>query len=319
MSKRSVSDFHTRRMESYIALKTARNAQTHRRKSFLINVPIIWQKVVLPILHVAIQRQWQETQCKMAPRRLVSRPLALMTTKLPTQSCGWLVLPQRIIIDSCDDGSDDSIVSPRAAAKAVLEDRGRMQAINLVMVQVALCQGQTPHKTTSRSWTSPRRVLKLASGKLAILNVSILFADDNLSCENMLVGYPALLHSRIYDETLPESIGLALNGIDCQSVDNQTVNTGRNDRVMISRTMCVKRGTCVYGVDCAQRSSQLSQVRLRVHYKESRQDLYSFSDLFLLDQLHSTNITTLKKRLRKIFKLHVKIVSRKTIGIPSHS
>lgn len=46
------------------------------------------------------------------------------------------------IIASCDDRSDDGIVSPHVAEKFELEGIGRVKATKPVMVQVTLRQGE---------------------------------------------------------------------------------------------------------------------------------------------------------------------------------
>lgn len=55
----------------------------------------IWQKILFPVLHLASQWQRQETQCVMAPRKLADfRPLALIVTNPPAQSCCQMPPPE---------------------------------------------------------------------------------------------------------------------------------------------------------------------------------------------------------------------------------
>lgn len=141
-------------------------------------------------------------------------------------------------IGRCDDGSDDSIASPKLAKQAVAEGIGRMRKIAPVNLQVAL--RKTEHAETfsfSRIWTVPRTVLHLSSGQLALLNLSYLVADDDLASESLLIGRPILAHLQVDTRTLLEQNRAVLNGADCSSIGNPTAPTrgGFVSRIMLAR------------------------------------------------------------------------------------
>ena len=78
----------------------------------------------------------------------------------------------------CDDGSDETLISPRVAETAVLKGIGRLNKIDKVVVQVALKECDTAQQfSLSRSSTVPRVVMDLAARQLALLNVKFLVAD----------------------------------------------------------------------------------------------------------------------------------------------
>lgn len=77
-----------------------------------------------------------------------------------------------------DDCAEESIVSSRIDKQAVLNGIGKMKKISLVTSQVALKEGFDVTKFTfPRSWTTPRTVLKLSAGPLALRNIAFFVAD----------------------------------------------------------------------------------------------------------------------------------------------
>lgn len=93
----------------------------------------------------------------------------------------------------CDDGSDDSIVSPKLAESAALQGIGKLSAIEPVYVQVSLRSGdRTEYFYLSNFWTSPRTVLNLAASQLPLVNVTYLVEDDKLAFEDVLIGLAVL-------------------------------------------------------------------------------------------------------------------------------
>lgn len=121
-----------------------------------------------------------------------------------------------VVIGLCDDGSDDSIASPRIAEAAGLKDIGGVKSIVSVTVLYALKRGDAAQNFTfSRSWCIPHSTLYLSSGCLALQNISFLVANDGLACEDVLIGYPVLQHLRIESKTLTESNHSALDATGC--------------------------------------------------------------------------------------------------------
>lgn len=91
----------------------------------------------------------------------------------------------------CDDESDVSFVSPELAERAVVRRIGKMKGIRPVKLSVALKSGMDPETFSfSRSWTSPPTGLHLSSDQLVLANVTFLVADDDLACEELLIGLP---------------------------------------------------------------------------------------------------------------------------------
>lgn len=92
-----------------------------------------------------------------------------------------------------DDGSDESIVSPKFAERVVLNGIGKMTKIDSVKLQVALNNSSEAQSFTfSRTWTPPRTVLPLYTGTLALVNETFLVANDDLAAEDLLIGLPVL-------------------------------------------------------------------------------------------------------------------------------
>lgn len=78
---------------------------------------------------------------------------------------------------------------------------------------------------------------KKFAGRLALNNVSFLVDDDNLSCEDELVGYQVLHQLGIDSLTLLERNCSMLDGTDCSSVKPCTAMkaSGSLERLMIAR------------------------------------------------------------------------------------
>ena len=120
----------------------------------------------------------------------------------------------------CDDGADDTIVSPKIAQRAAIEGIGRMSRIKPVVLQVALTDGGKPQTfTMSCTWTCPRVILHLAGGKLALLNVKFLVADGDFATGDLIIGFPALRHLKVDTRKLLERNRKSLDGTDCAGAD----------------------------------------------------------------------------------------------------
>lgn len=143
----------------------------------------------------------------------------------------------------CDDGCDESIVSPTLAQTAVCKGIGKFKAIAPVHIQVAIKSDSEPSTFTfSRIWQVPRLILELASGRLALRNISFLVADSELAAEDLLIGLPVLKHLGIDSKTLLERNRATLDGTDCDLVrPRQDVSTcGTLGRLLIARLQRVK-------------------------------------------------------------------------------
>lgn len=109
-------------------------------------------------------------------------------------------------VGTCDDGSDESIVSPCVAERAVLQGIGRMTAIRTIELQVALKDGERPQSFKfSRTRAHPHTVLNLAAGQLALLIVAYYVADTDLFPGDLIIGLPVLKHLKVDTCALPKT------------------------------------------------------------------------------------------------------------------
>lgn len=136
-----------------------------------------------------------------------------------------------------DDGSDESIVSPKVAENAALNGIGKFKKISSISLQVPLKDGDDPQKFTfSSMWTPPGTVLLLSAGLLALVNVAFLVADADLLVEGLLIGLPVLQHLGVDTKTLSEGCRDLLEGSGCSSVaaSHSGVHGGQVNRLMIA-------------------------------------------------------------------------------------
>lgn len=170
----------------------------------------------------------------------------------------------------CDDGSDDSIVSSSLAEIAVAKGIGKMTSIDKLSLAVALKKKNANSAQAfqfSRKWTVPRTILHLTSGNLALLNICLLVADDNLACENLFIGQPVLHHLRVDTYTLLDNNRFALNSSECSEAGNPTSATTKGHFNHLIKPI-------------------LDQPK--VNYHTARQDFDPFPDPGLLDSIGST-------------------------------
>lgn len=217
--------------------------------------------------------------------RMGSKPPQLVTEP---PSCSITVsdgISSQETTGRCDDGSDESIVSSRLAEKAVVQGIGRMTAIKTIKLRVALKNGEDEHSFSfSRSWTCPRTVMHLASGQLALTNVTFLVADAELACEPLIIGLPVIQHLQVDTRTLLENNRDVLDGADCSHIRN-TANDSRGgtvSRMMISRL----NGERTSDNDQAK-ATDIDMDRPRVNYNTARMEEDPFPDPSLLDPIDS--------------------------------
>ena len=181
-------------------------------------------------------------------------------------------------IARCDDGSDDSLVTPKIAGAAVLRGIGKFKTIKPVHLLVALRKGEDSKPFTfSHSWTVPRTALHLSSGLLALVNVTYLVADDTLNCEDLLIGRPVLLHLQVDSRTLLENNRSLLDGTDCSQVGNPTASDQRGliNRIMVARINRISNDDV----------EPLRSDRAKVNHFRSRNETVPFPDPSLLDPI----------------------------------
>lgn len=197
-------------------------------------------------------------------------PACRMTLKASTAS--------HDLTGRCDDGSDESIVAPSVAEKAVLKGVGYMETIDKVCLEVALKKEESKPAlyTFSRAWTVPSTILHLFAGQLALKNIRYLVADDALTCKDLLIGLPVLRHLRIDTRTLLENNIANLDGTNCSLADSRSTTKGNLGRLMTAMlNRQVDRNV--------SKSSNAPPNRPRVHYNSARNEEEPFPDPSLLD------------------------------------
>lgn len=80
-----------------------------------------------------------------------------------------------------------------------------MSEITPLLIQVALRVSPEQVKLFfSSRWLVPHLVVFTSAGKMALINLTFLVADDETACEDILIGLPVLRHLSIYSSTLVE-------------------------------------------------------------------------------------------------------------------
>lgn len=98
-----------------------------------------------------------------------------------------------------------------------------MKNTKTVRMSVALKYGDEAQTSSfSRAWTARRIVLKVSSGRMALLNLKFLVADEDLTSEDLLIGLPVLRHLPIDTKTFLENNRSLLDGMDCNAADGQS-------------------------------------------------------------------------------------------------
>ena len=175
----------------------------------------------------------------------------------------------------CDDGSDDSLVSPHLAEKAAISGIGKIKGIRPVKIQVALRKDDKAQSFRFyRIWTVPRTVLQLASGQLALANLSFLVADDQMTCEDLIIGLPVLRHLQVDTRTLLENNRAVLDGSDCSQIGNPCIGDGSG---VVSRMISARMNCSVTGMSETDVDEQLSVTRPSVNYYSARLEKDPFS------------------------------------------
>ena len=151
-------------------------------------------------------KQSQSTQGEQLSTQIIFKPTkGHVAVMVPSPGCYMTVVDGTSKLQChgrCDDGSDETLVSPRIAEKAVIQSIGRLHQISPITVQVALKDEKAQTFTFSRTWKVPRLVLQLAAGQRALLNVNFLVADADLIGEDMLIGRPVQEHLGVHSKTV---------------------------------------------------------------------------------------------------------------------
>eukprot|EP00737_Agarophyton_chilense_P003792 gb/GEZJ01004544.1/.p1 GENE.gb/GEZJ01004544.1/~~gb/GEZJ01004544.1/.p1 ORF type:complete len:294 (-),score=41.13 gb/GEZJ01004544.1/:342-1223(-) len=184
-----------------------------------------------------------------------------------------------------DDGSDESTtVSPKLGESSFINGIGKLTKITPVPLQVTLKDKDVPQTFSFwRSWAPPRTTLKLSAGPLALVNITFLVADEELTAEDLLIGLPVLEHLGVDTKTLLEEKRNFLDGFDCSSVcaSQSSVLGGQLSRLMIARSNQLPNSEDF--------SSSLSDAtRPSVNYDHVHEEQDTFSDASLLDEVDSS-------------------------------
>lgn len=209
----------------------------------------------------------------------------------------------------CDDSCDDSNVSPFSAKSTVLKGIEKFTPIVAICLQMLIRKGEDDKAqifSFSRNFTAPQTIMHITSVKLALLNVTFLFADNELVFEDVLIGLPVLQHLRVDTHTLLELNRAALNGIDCSEVDNIcTDELARNISLMV--LCCLNLATNKLP---AKYHCQEDERRPFVHYYAVRTERDPFPHPSLLDPIDREPIHLGCDRQDEVIRTH-----KRTIGL----
>lgn len=152
----------------------------------------------------------------------------------------------------------------------------RMVAITPIKIQVASKETENPATFSfSHSWYEPLLVLILSSGKISLLNVPFLVAEEETVCEDLLPGFPLLRHLVIGSRIPLEQNWGSLGGRDCAGIDgHQTPSAGgRFGRLILAQ---MERND-------EEKSNEPLSNRPRANYFDHQHPADPFPDPFLLD------------------------------------
>lgn len=180
-----------------------------------------------------------------------------------------------------DDGSDESIVSAKLAEKAVLNGIGKISKIDPIKIQVALkANDDAKSFRFTRTWTTPRLVLRLNAGPLALNNATFLVPDGELAAEDLLIGLPILQHLGIDTKAMLEKHRDVLDGADCSTIRSPSLSTnGKVGRLMIARLNRIEGDITL---------NEQDTTRPHVNYYSVREEEDPFPDSSLLDPIDSS-------------------------------
>lgn len=168
----------------------------------------------------------------------------------------------------------------------MLKGIGSFKAIKPVSIQVPLTAEEKPKTFDfSRQWTVPRLVLNLSSGRMPLTTITFLVADDDLACEDILIGLPVLEHMEIDSRTMLERNRAVLDGTDCANIGNPSAfgASGVLGRLILSRE------ERTYGDQTASAGAEPPDPdRPRQDYFANQQDDDPFPDPDLIGVDHGT-------------------------------
>lgn len=122
--------------------------------------------------------------------------------------------------------------------------------------------------------------MHLASGQLGLAHISYLVADDDLACEELLIGLPVIKQLQIDTRTLLETNRAVLHGSDCSHIGNPTANSRGGS---LSRLMTARRNSVANSEIDVERDEK--DDRPHVDYFECRTVTDPFPDPSLLDPI----------------------------------
>lgn len=193
----------------------------------------------------------------------------------------------------CDDGSDESLISPRIAEAATLQGIGKLRSIKPIVVQVALKEKDKAQTFSfSRQWTVPRLTLQLSAGPLALLNVQLLVADDDLADEDILIGRPVLAHLGVDSRSILEQRRATLDETDCSHLQRHIGAKSKIGRLLIARLKRTRGSDANDEYDSSSKSSKTTP-RPSSSYFANRSEPDPFPNPHLLDlpdKDHKANI-----------------------------
>lgn len=127
----------------------------------------------------------------------------------------------------------------------------------------------------------------MSAGPLALVNVTFLVADADLSAEDLLIGLPVLQHLGVDSKTLLEERRDLLDGADCSSVRSLSPNSSGG---LVSRLMTARlHGLLNSDLETSLPPDQnLDAPRPHVDYYQVREEPDPFPDSSLMDPIDSS-------------------------------
>lgn len=120
----------------------------------------------------------------------------------------------------CDEGSAKSIASPKIVQDVIRRSIQHFEAISPVTIQDAVISKiDSETFTLSWLWKVSRLVLEVTTGYLVLNHTSILDADADQACKNILIGLGSFSYLWIDSCTFPKVNHSLLNETNCTAFD----------------------------------------------------------------------------------------------------
>lgn len=177
----------------------------------------------------------QQTGQKTEP---ATKTAGQLSTNQSNSACDIILKDDRALLDCfvrCDDGTDESIASPRLTESEILSGIGKLRKINPVTIQVAVKDNIEALKFTfSREWNVPRLIMHLSVGLLALPNTMFFVADAALAENDLLIVQTVLKHLGLDSKTMLKNNHAQLNETDYSGVPRDTETSSSVDLILMA-------------------------------------------------------------------------------------